>query len=72
MGPVEDSKEAYSLDCYFRQSWTDKRLRSAKMAKWHDSMISTLNLTSSFKPTGGMTTLALNWAFLAKIWVGWS
>ena len=27
MGPVDDSKEAYSLDCYFRQSWLDKRLR---------------------------------------------
>ena len=27
MGPVDDSKEAYSLDCYFRQSWFDKRLR---------------------------------------------
>jgi len=26
MGPVDDSKEAYSLDCYFRQSWLDKRL----------------------------------------------
>merc|ERR1712106_27134 len=26
MGPVDDSKEAYSLDCYFRQSWFDKRL----------------------------------------------
>jgi len=26
MGPVDDNKEAYSLDCYFRQSWFDKRL----------------------------------------------
>ena len=49
MGPVDDTKEAYSLDCYFRQSWTDKRL--------------------SYNTTG-LKTLALNWAFLAKIWVG--
>ena len=73
MGPVEDSKEAYSLDCYFRQSWTDKRLRSVShiMSWWHNISTSILKFTSSFKPTGGMTTLALNWAFLAKIWVGW-
>ena len=39
MGPVEDSKEAYSLDCYFRQSWTDKRLRSVIMAHWQNDNI---------------------------------
>ena len=49
MGPVSEDKEAYSLDCYFRQSWVDDRLR--------------------FNATSGVTELALNWAFLAKIWV---
>ena len=48
MGPVSEEKMAYSLDCYFRQSWMDHRL--------------------AFNATG-ISALALNWAFLAKIWV---
>ena len=28
MGPVDEMNEVYSLDCYFRQTWIDKRLRS--------------------------------------------
>ena len=48
MGPVDEGRMAYSLDCYFRQSWFDNRL--------------TFNAT-------GISELALNWAFLAKIWV---
>ena len=48
MGPVDEGRMAYSLDCYFRQSWTDHRL--------------------AFNATG-ISALALNWAFLAKIWV---
>ena len=27
MGPVDEMNEVYFLDCYFRQSWVDKRLR---------------------------------------------
>ena len=48
MGPVDESRMAYSLDCYFRQVWYDERL------KYNAS---------------GIDELALNWAFLAKIWV---
>ena len=48
MGPVDEMNEVYSLDCYFRQSWLDRRLSYS---------------------TGGLDELALNWAFLAKIWV---
>ncbi len=48
MGPVDENREVFSLDCYFRQSWVDPRLR--------------------FNSTAGITELALNWAFLAKIW----
>lgn len=48
MGPVDEGRMAYSLDCYFRQSWYDERLK--------------------FNATG-ISELALNWAFLAKIWV---
>ena len=27
MGPVDENKEVFSLDCYFRQSWVDERLK---------------------------------------------
>ena len=27
MGPIDETREMFSLDCYFRQSWTDTRLR---------------------------------------------
>ena len=27
MGPVDETKQVFSLDCYFRQYWTDPRLR---------------------------------------------
>lgn len=47
MGPVDENRRAFSLDCYFRQSWFDARLR--------------YNASS-------VDELALNWAFLAKIW----
>ena len=30
MGPVDEMNEKYSLDCYFRQTWMDKRLRYCK------------------------------------------
>jgi len=26
MGPIDETREMFSLDCYFRQSWTDTRL----------------------------------------------
>jgi hypothetical protein len=26
MGPVDDSAEKFTIDCYFRQSWRDPRL----------------------------------------------
>ena len=48
MGPVDENRRAFSLDCYFRQSWVDERLK--------------FNSTATDE-------LALNWAFLAKIWV---
>eukprot|EP00095_Tigriopus_kingsejongensis_P006095 snap_masked-scaffold691_size110934-processed-gene-0.1 protein:Tk06095 transcript:snap_masked-scaffold691_size110934-processed-gene-0.1-mRNA-1 annotation:"gamma-aminobutyric acid receptor alpha-like" len=48
MGPVEENDMVFSLDCYFRQSWVDKRLQ--------------YNAT-------GVSELALNWQFLAMIWV---
>ena len=27
MGPVDENRQAFNLDCYFRQSWVDKRLQ---------------------------------------------
>ncbi|XP_040583595.1 gamma-aminobutyric acid receptor subunit alpha-6 [Lepeophtheirus salmonis] len=48
MGPVDEARNAFSMDCYFRQSWVDERLKYN---------------------TSGVEGLALNWAFLAKIWV---
>ena len=27
MGPVDETKQTFSLDCYFRQNWTDYRLK---------------------------------------------
>ena len=26
MGPIDETKEVYTLDCYFRQYWYDERL----------------------------------------------
>lgn len=48
MGPVDEDRMVFALDCYFRQSWIDERL------KFNATVVS---------------ELALNWAFLAKIWV---
>ena len=28
MGPIDESQERYTLDCYFRQNWRDERLVS--------------------------------------------
>ena len=36
MGPVDEVKNVFSLDCYFRQSWMDKRLR------WDDYLVTIL------------------------------
>ena len=49
MGPVDENRRAFSIDCYFRQKWMDERLK--------------------FNITSGLEELALNWAFLEKIWV---
>ena len=27
MGPVDEGRQAFSLDCYFRQTWVDPRLK---------------------------------------------
>ena len=27
MGPVDENKMVFALDCYFRQSWIDERLK---------------------------------------------
>ena len=49
MGPVDELSQTFTLDCYFRQFWTDDRL--------------TFNSTTS-----QLDELAMNWAFLNKIW----
>ena len=57
MGPVDDSKEAYSLDAYFRQSWTDKRLRSDNFYPFQlqiklihrSQMFANINIAYTFK-----------------------
>lgn len=52
MGPVDERKQVFSMDCYFRQSWTDPRLR--------------YNVTKKMKKDD--FKLAMNWQFLNKIW----
>ena len=64
MGPVDEMNEVYSLDCYFRQTWMDKRLRY--LYSRETSSIKEVNFSYN---TSGLNELALNWAFLAKIWV---
>ncbi|QQP57395.1 Uncharacterized protein FKW44_002368, partial [Caligus rogercresseyi] len=42
MGPVDESKNAFSMDCYFRQSWVDERLQ------YNTSGVISLNLNWAF------------------------
>ena len=56
--------EVYSLDCYFRQTWMDKRLRYTSLPPCN--LVSGSHCSYN---TSGLQELALNWAFLAKIWV---
>ena len=30
MGPVDEGRQIFTLDCYFRQYWTDTRYRSSE------------------------------------------
>ena len=48
MGPVDETTQTFAFDCYFRQFWTDPRLK--------------------FNSTTSLDQLAMNWAFLNKIW----
>ena len=64
MGPVDEMNEVYSLDCYFRQTWMDKRLRYTPLPP--RSLVPRSHCSYN---TSGLQELALNWAFLAKIWV---
>lgn len=48
MGPVDEQSQTFALDCYFRQFWTDSRLK--------------------FNSTTSLEELAMNWAFLNRIW----
>jgi hypothetical protein len=35
MGPVDETRQAFSLDCYFRQTWVDPRLKYNATGKRH-------------------------------------
>ena len=69
MGPVDEGRQAYSLDCYFRyrknqlQITQPRRLQIFPLCRqsWMDNRL-------KFNATG-VDALALNWAFLSKIWV---
>ena len=67
MGPVDEMNEVYSLDCYFRQTWMDKRLRYTLLPPC--KILHKKCFPACSYNTSGLQELALNWAFLAKIWV---
>ena len=59
MGPVDESKQIFTLDCYFRQYWTDPRLMFTSDRQ--DPATLTMAATR-------VTEITLNWNFLSRIW----
>ena len=62
IGPIDELKEVFSIDCYFRQTWYDRRLQfNSRFVRIYSSKL-IQNYCSE------ISQLALNWKFLTKIW----
>lgn len=61
MGQIDEAKSIFSLDIYFRQYWTDKRLL------FNSTNVGT-RLLDSFHVLAQVEELVLNWQFLSWIW----
>ena len=54
MGPVDETRQVFSLDCYFRQYWRDSRLSFKGLKKNANNLV--------------INQLSLDVAMLEKIW----
>ena len=64
MGPVDERTQMFTLDCYFRQYWTDRRLVFARSRQ----EVSASCPTCLTLPCLRVKELTLNWQFLSRIW----
>ena len=70
MGPIDESLQKFTFDCYFRQFWTDRRLAfNNSNADFKVIIIKWRNVGDR---ADGCSTyiqeLPMNWKFLSKIW----
>ena len=63
MGPIDETQERYTLDCYFRSDNHYDNLCNRNLCRqyWYDERL-------KFNQSYLINELAMNWQFLEKIW----
>ena len=63
MGPIDETQERYTLDCYFRSDshYDNFCYRNLCRQYWYDERL-------KFNQSYLINELAMNWQFLEKIW----
>ena len=77
MGPIDETQERYTLDCYFRSDKTTIRICIKYNYKSYDGIIGISTTLCrqywyderlKFNQSYLISELAMNWQFLEKIW----